>query len=75
MGWFTPTHRRDHPCFTPSEEVARAEHRVGEMWRCEVCDSLWEWTNALQGSGWWLILDWSTRWRNRKQGYTRRGDW
>ena len=74
MAWFTPTNRKDHPCRTPSEEEASTEHRFGEMWRCEVCNSLWRWEKP----GRWKLKDddWFIRRRNRKQGYgLPREDW
>lgn len=65
MAWFTPTHIKDHPCRVPNREQ-QAGHRIGEMWRCEVCEDLW----VLRGGGMAQVDSRRTRWRYHHQGYT-----
>lgn len=37
MTWFNPTDRGYHNCHFPRKE----DGRVGDYWRCEVCDEIW----------------------------------
>lgn len=71
MAWFVPLHRDDHPCNRPGVEEFK-NHRLGEMWRCEVCDDLWVLRpiQMVRVAEYTWPRRWVVAWRYRHQGYT-----
>lgn len=71
MGWFAAVDRDNHPCRVPLESEVR-QHRRLEFWRCEVCNDLFQLrSQGYTGHGMVRVTNWWTRWRYRKQGYTK----
>ena len=70
MTWYTPTNRLDHPCILP-DAVERLAHRLGQMYRCEVCTDLWVLDEGMHGDREWkqVMSPW-LRWIHRKGGYS-----
>ena len=70
MGWIVPTTRLEHPCIKPGPAETES-HRRYEMWRCELCGSLFEYNrDGDRKDEWRWVTSWITRWRYRNQGWT-----
>ena len=70
MTWFTAVERPYHPCHLPPT----TDTRIGEYWRCEVCDEIWrlEETYGPGKEGRWVrVTSRRLRWKFRKYGWTK----